>query len=70
MKDDAERSSSFGDVEEDLLDRVLALARGALVELAEHDENIGPGGLIAGCLRAAGRYSVRARTGGGIRPWN
>ena len=38
IEDDAERAAALGDVEQDLLDRRVAVARRVLVELVEHDE--------------------------------
>ena len=54
---DAERAAALGDVEEDLLDRRLAVARRVLVQLVEHDEQqrLGRPGLLLAVERAAQR---------------
>ena len=41
-EDDPQRASALGDVEQDVLDGALPFARGVLVELVEHHEDLSP----------------------------
>ena len=52
-QDDAQAPAAFGDVQQHVLDRAVALARRVLVELVDHREQQAarPGGLLAGGLR-------------------